>query len=256
MPAWDRQCSPRTRRAASRRRHGHPSVHAAAHGDHESLFRITQLIGDIKCRQKLSQNDARIPTTLSPREQRKAKNIAFQKQTRERHPNAEPVLTRPRLSVAGQRQIPKFVSARGIPFLRIKKPQPQSLSRIIRYKLRFKDKLIERRDRLHVETLFAKDEEDWDRLITNQALTPRVVYPNSRMEGSWLESPLECYRKAHSDNIEFDKRQQELAEKMWEIVLAERKLAAEEEAMKKETSQTTPSFWSSLIQRIRSTLFA
>jgi hypothetical protein len=73
------------------------------------------------------------------------------------------------------------------------------------------------------------------------------------MKGSWLESPLECYRKAFYDNIEFEKKQQALAEQMWDVVLAERKLAAEEEARKRETSH---GFWRSLIQRFRAKLLA
>jgi hypothetical protein len=47
---------------------------------------------------------------------------------------------------------------------------------------------------------------------------------------------LESYKKAFYDNIEFERKQQELAEKMWQVVLAERKLAAEE-AARNEPSQ-------------------
>lgn len=239
-------------------------MHAAAHEDSDSISRINQLVRDIESRPKQKRNEARIPTTPGLREKKRLENIAFQKQTMYRHPGAEPILSRPRSSVAGQRQVPKLVNARGIPFLRIKKPQPQNLSRIIRYKLRFKDKLIERRDRLLVETLFAKDEEDWDRLITGQPLTEQVIYAQHYLpwvEGTWLESPLECYKKAYYDNIEFEKKQQALAEKLWKIVLAERKLAAEEEARRKGTSHDfwrPPSlgFWRSLIQNFREKLFA
>lgn len=239
-------------------------MHAAAHGDIASISRINQLVRDIESRPKQKRNEARIPTTPGLREKKRLENIAFQKQTMYRHPDAEPILSRPRCSVAGQRQIPKLVNARGIPFLRIKKPQPQNLSRIIRYKLRFKDKLIERRDRLLVEALFAKDEEDWERLITGQPLTEQVIYAQHHLpwvEGTWLESPLECYKKAYYDNIEFEKKQQALAEKLWEVVLAERKLAAEEEARRKGTSHDfwrPPSlgFWGSLVQRFRAKLFA
>lgn len=238
-------------------------MHAAAHGDSHSILRINQLIRDIESRPKQNRNEARVPTTPCLREKKRLENIAYQKQTMYRHPDAEPILSRPRRSVAGQRQVPKLVNARGIPFLRIKKPQPQNLSRIIRYKLRFKDKLIERRDRLLVETLFAKDEEDWDRLLAGQTLTEQVIYAHHHLawvEGTWLESPLECYKKAYYDNVEFEKKQQALAEKMWEVVLAERKLAAEEEARKSGTSDgfwKPPSlgFWRSLIQNFRAKLF-
>lgn len=239
-------------------------MHAAAHGDCGSILRINQLVRDIESRPTQKRNEARVPTMPGLREKKRLENIAFQKQTMYRHPNVEPILSRPKQSVAGQRQVPKLVNARGVPFLRIKKPQPQNLSRIIRYKLRFKDKLIERRDRLLVETLFAKDEEDWDRLLTGQTLTEKVIHAQNHLawvEGTWLESPLECYKKAYYDNIEYEKKQQALAEKMWEVVLAERKLASEEEARKSGISDSfwrTPSigFWRSLIQNLRAKLFA
>lgn len=237
-------------------------MHAAAHGDGDSLSRINQLVRDIENRPKQRRNEARIRNTPGLREQKRLENIAFQRKTMYRHPDAEPILSRPRLSVAGQRHIPKLVNARGIPFLRIKKPQPQNLSRIIRYKLRFKDKLIERRDRLLVETLFAKDEEDWDRLLTGRSLTEQVIYAEHHLpwvEGTWLESPLECYKKAYYDNIEFEKKQEALAEKMWEVVLSERKLAAEEEARRQRISHDfwrpqSTGFWGSLIQNLRAKL--
>ncbi|EED24264.1 DNA repair protein (Rad1), putative [Talaromyces stipitatus ATCC 10500] len=233
------------------------TMHAASHRDNEAIHRIKKIVENIGSRTHQQVTEARKPKTLSPQQKKTAENIAFQKQTMYRHPDAEPILSRPRPFVAGQRQIPKLVSARGVPFLRIKKPQPQNLSRIIRYKLRFKDKLVERRERLLIDTLFAKDEEDWDRLIEGQPVTPRVIHahhPIRWIEGSWMESPLECYKKAFYDNIEFEKKQQELAEKMWEVVLAERKLAAEEEEEAKEARKETekpPSVgsWISLIQK-------
>lgn len=235
-------------------------MHAAAHGNSESLSRISNIVRDIESRPKQKRNEARIPTTTSPRQKKRAENIAFQKQTILRHPDAEPILSRPRLSVAGNRHIPKLITARGVPFLRIKKPQPQNLSRIIRYKLRFKDKLVERRDRLLVDTLFAKDEEDWDRLLEGQLVTPRVIKAQQTpawVEGTWLESPLEYYKKAFYDNFEFEKKQQALAEKMWEVVLAERKLAAQEEARKRGAEKsTTLGFLIGWMKNYRAKLFA
>ncbi|QGA17750.1 hypothetical protein EYB26_005426 [Talaromyces marneffei] len=233
-------------------------MHAAAHGDSASMSRITQIVHDIESRPKQKRNQARIPTTLGLREKKRAENIAFQRQTMYRHPDAEPILSRPRHSVAGQRHIPILVTARGVPFLRIKKPQPQNLSRIIRHKLRFKDKLVERRDRLLIDTLFAKDEEDWDRLVEGQPVTAQVIKAHQDLPwvgGTWLESPLQCYKKAFYDNIEFEKKQQALAEKMWEVVLAERKLAAEEEARKMGAGKP-PSlvFWRAWIQNFRKKL--
>lgn len=214
-------------------------MYTASRGDRASIDRMRRLIETSENSSQQKNILPRVPAKLSPLQKKKADNIAFQRQTRERHPNAEPILSRPRPFVSGKRHIPVLVSARGVPFLRIKKPQPMNLTRMIRFKLAFKDKLIERRERLLIDSLFAKDEEDWDRLVEGQPTTPPVLSgndPGPWIQGSWLESPLESYRKAFYDNIEFERKQQELAEKMWQVVLAERKLAAEE-AARNEPSQ-------------------
>ena len=54
-----------------------------------------------------------------------------------------------------------MVNARGIPFLRLKKPQPKNLSGVIRAKLEKRWNRIVLRDRLQVDLLFAEDEEAW-----------------------------------------------------------------------------------------------
>jgi hypothetical protein len=109
-----------------------------------------------------------------------------------------------------------LVNARGVPFLRIKKPQPKNLSGVIRSKLEHRWKRIERRDRLDYQLLLAKDEDTWDALTTGTELR------------TWTQGVEDALIDLHQQIQESDRKNRELAEAMWKVVLAERKLAAEE----------------------------
>lgn len=119
--------------------------------------------------------------------------------------------------MSGKRRVPVLVNARGVPFLRIKKPQPKNLSGVIRSKLENRWSRIERRDRLDRELLFANDEDNWDALTTG---------PES---DTWAKGVKDALGTLNQQLHDSDKKNMELAEAMWKVVLAERKLAAEEE---------------------------
>ncbi|KAF1930819.1 uncharacterized protein M421DRAFT_57499 [Didymella exigua CBS 183.55] len=76
---------------------------------------------------------------------------------------------RPYTQVTGQRQVPRIASANGIPFLRLSKPQPAALSRVLRQKL---DRRIERfHRRVELQNYWlplAKQEDEWDELVLPQ----------------------------------------------------------------------------------------
>jgi hypothetical protein len=213
------------------------------------MHRISKILEDIKTREyrKPPSKDI-VPTRVSPRQKKRAQNMALQHQTVFRHPDTEPILSRPRPVVTGRRRIPALVSANGIPFLRIKKPQPQNLSRVLRQLHEYKEKLTERRHRLNLETLFAKDEEDWDRLLDGKGQTEMFPEPHvphvphiphmSWIEGSWAQSSWNSHNKTVDDNAAHQQKQGDLAEAMWKVVLAERKLAEKEEA---ESKRSEPS---------------
>lgn len=109
--------------------------------------------------------------------------------------------------------MPFLVNARGVPFLRFKKPQPQNLGGVIRSKLENRWHWIERRDRLRTELLFAKDEDAWDRM-TNAVKLP-----------TWSREVESALGEVHIKIKDFDKKNRDMAEKMWNIVLAEREKA-------------------------------
>lgn len=120
--------------------------------------------------------------------------------------------------MSGRRRVPVLVSARGdVPFLRIKKPQPKNLSGVIRSKLDNRWKRIVRRDRLEEELLVAQDEDHWDS-ITGQ-----------KEPESWTTEIRNAHKEVIQKIKESDNKNRLLAEAMWNVVLAERELAAKEE---------------------------
>lgn len=161
---------------------------------------------------------------LTPRQARKEQSIRFQEETSRRHPNATSVLNRPQPLGDKKRNVPVLVNARGLPFLRYKKPQPKNVSCVIRRKLGRRWNWIERRDRLNLQLLFAKDEEDWDRLT------------KTREAPTWSEHIQKGITDVNRQIANFDMHSKALAENMWKIVLAEKALA-EEEAKERDPKQ-------------------
>ncbi|KAE8151859.1 hypothetical protein BDV25DRAFT_152069 [Aspergillus avenaceus] len=209
-------------------------LHSASAGNQHDVNRIISLISETR---ELKQRESEMQRALtkykqlkqkppSPREQRREASRRAQEQTALRHPDATPILSRPRPVVSGKRRVPVLVNARGVPFLRIKKPQPKNLSGVIRTKLEKRWSRIKRRERLHEDLHFSKDEDDWDSLTLG-------------LEKDTFEQPIRDAISVVNNQIhETDEANRRLAEAMWNVVLAERKLAAEEQA-KEKGEQTT-----------------
>ncbi|KAE8375123.1 hypothetical protein BDV26DRAFT_268480 [Aspergillus bertholletiae] len=200
-------------------------LHSASQGNQHNANRIVKLISDtrlIKQRESALQRELskKELKPLSQKQQRTSESQRLQDQTARRHPDATPILSRPRPVVSGKRRVPVLVNARGVPFLRIKKPQPKNLSGVIRSKLEKRWKRIERRDRLDRELLFANDEDTWDSLTTGSE------------SDTWAKGVKDALWNLNQQIQDSDKKNVELAEAMWNVVLAERKLAAEEEKLK------------------------
>jgi hypothetical protein len=202
-------------------------LHSASQGNKTDIDHISSLLANSKAIRLKNSSEQRELAEAQPIKplswikQKRAESRRQQEATALRHPNAQPILSRPRPVISGPRRVPVLVNARGIPFLRIKKPQPQNLSRAIRSKLDRRWKWIERRDRLRLELLFAEDEDYWDRLLVEEG------------SPSWADAVTESIEDVVSKIAESDQKSKELAEEMWNIVLAERKLA-EEEAVERE----------------------
>lgn len=159
----------------------------------------------------------------SPKQLRKFKAIQAQEATQRRHPDATSILERPRLVVSNKRRVPVLVNARGVPFLRIKKPQPRNLSGVIRNLLERRWRKIETRTRLSEELIFAQDEDAWDKLTSSA----------SASEPSWAAPIQTSITETNQAVKQWDERRRDMAEKMWNIVLQERELAAQEEEQRR-----------------------
>lgn len=194
---------------------------SAANGNQQDAQNLTSILEQAKSmkeqyatlqKEKAAEVDA-LKRPLSKKQARKAESIRFQEATRRRHPDTPSILDYSQRGANGRRKVPFLVNARGIPFLRFKKPQPQNLSGVIRAKLENRWHLIERRDRLREELLLAKDEDLWDR-ITNTTELPK-----------WSREIEQALGEVQIKIKESDRKSKEMAERMWNIVLVEREKA-------------------------------
>ncbi|OAG12840.1 uncharacterized protein CC84DRAFT_1135894 [Paraphaeosphaeria sporulosa] len=137
---------------------------------------------------------------------------------------------RPYAKTNGPRHVPILASANGIPFLRIKKPQPPVLSRVIRQALQ------RRIDNFHDRILFlnywiplSNHEDEWDAILKREC---GFVEKDTRKYGTF--DPLWVYqvniaeqanRAAHEKDI---KKATETATRMTELIDKETELAIQE----------------------------
>ncbi|CAI7665473.1 unnamed protein product [Penicillium pancosmium] len=197
-------------------------LESASNGNGQDASKLSAIIEqarqakvELVAQQKRLRED-KAPKPLSAKDLRKLETKRFEEKTRVRHPNTSSILSRPH-PVKGVRKIPVLVNARGLPFLRIKKPQPTNLSGVIRHKLERRWKRILRRDRLTIDLLFAKDEDSWDQMTGAQEPT------------TWARHYQLGLTEVFDQIRESDEAAADLAQKMWNVVLKERAMAEEEE---------------------------
>ena len=196
---------------------------SASKGNQEHEDQIKKTLSDAKSLKNTyaafqrQTNKPKPPKPLSQRDIRKQEAIRHEEETQQRKPNTSSILSRPHMGVR-DRKVPVLVNARGIPFLRLKKPQPKNLSGVIRAKLEKRWNRIVLRDRLQVDLLFAEDEEAWDKLT--------AVSPKDR--SSWTQDVKSALNDVCARIVETDRDNRDLSEKMWNIVLQERELVSKE----------------------------
>ncbi|KAL4933907.1 LYR motif-containing protein [Aspergillus undulatus] len=202
-------------------------LNSASQGNANDTSLVTTILSEarsVKQRKTEVQNilaQGRPAKELSKKQIKAQKNQELQKATDKRHPDATSILSRPRPVVSGRRQVPALVNASGIPFLRIKKPQPKNLSRFIRLKIKRRQELLDRQKRLETELLFGQDEDEWDSLTTGQE------------DHNWASAVDTALCDLKDIMANDGRKRMGNAEKMWEIVLAERRLAEEENLARK-----------------------
>lgn len=207
---------------------------SASSGNGRDANRLSDILEQTKAAkaecavQQRKLKDLCAPQPLSAKRARKQESIRYEEKTRHRHPDTPSILARPK-AVKGIRKVPFLVNARGLPFLRIKKPQPRNVSGVIRNKLERRWKRILRRDRLTIDILFAEDEDTWDKLTNAQEST------------TWSRHYKLAIDEVNDQIRESDENAAELAQKMWNIVLKERLLAEEEQKNRHQDAGSLPS---------------
>lgn len=129
---------------------------------------------------------------------------------------------RPYANVTGPRKVPIIAGANGIPFLRLTKPQPAALSRVLRQKLARRISRFHNRVELGNYWLpLAKQEDEWDVLMMAQ-----LKLREDRVK--WTDAVYEAERQNVVTYEEELARDRETARRMQGIVDQETKLVLSE----------------------------
>jgi hypothetical protein len=151
-----------------------------------------------------------------------------------RYPGSKPILERPLpLSEVrgGVRRVPNLVTAQGIPFLRYSKPQPVSLSRVIRQKVLWNEKKWTHRGVLEEQIHLAGFEDEWDRILEREHGLTNVDpgdTPATFAEPSWTEELRSADEAIFEALRARDGKCAKMGEKMWEVVKQEKTLKRQE----------------------------
>jgi hypothetical protein len=144
---------------------------------------------------------------------------------------------RPHAKISGTRHVPILASANGIPFLRLTKPQPPALSRVLRQKL---DRRIERFHRRVLLTNYwlpiGQEEDKWDDILRKECgFHDEHEQDNGRQPGyngdvpqrsaKWTDIIRQAIKENEATYAEELKTDRVIAKKMLDIVNEELRLA-------------------------------
>lgn len=140
--------------------------------------------------------------------------------------------------LSGPRHVPVLFNANRIPVLRIKKPQPESLSRFLRQRIKQRQNRHDRRWRLYAEQDIARREDEWDDIIIEAAgeaesksMAQAMSSPSkSTVESTWA-SALQAGIKEVEERLDEEREKNRvMAEKMQAVVDREQELFDKERA--------------------------
>lgn len=140
--------------------------------------------------------------------------------------------------LSGKRHVPVLFSANHIPVLRVKKPQPASLSRFIRQRIEQRQEWHDRRHRLTGELRIASCEDAWDSLMSEatstleeatSTLEEAMLADEGEEEPDWeeaiIDAAAEVQEKLNAENAKY----KAMAEKMQAVVDREQALYDQEQ---------------------------
>ena len=141
--------------------------------------------------------------------------------------------------LSGKRHVPVLFSANHIPVLRIKKPQPENLSRYIRQRLTQRQSRHDRRWRLYEESALARREDEWDNLVAplkEMSIADAMNGVNNE-EPTWKVAVQDAIVEVETSLDEEKEKNRVMAEKMQAIVDREQELFEKERAEQKEAKK-------------------
>jgi hypothetical protein len=197
----------------------------AAVGDEASLQRVRDLL-------------ARVPMTLKEKRVRPLEAAArvTSRQPRQKAMSSTAPLFKfvnmfPRPEVKGIRKVPFLVSANGFPFIRWKKPQPDSLSRVLTNLIRMRLKKWKNFNRVNDYFVpLAEREDEWDEMMENLVEDAKQDPLTKDEDPGFTVTIGDIGERMREQLTEMDETRSEWIEKMNYIVAEEQRLKDKEDA--------------------------
>ena len=145
------------------------------------------------------------------------------------YPGTRKALDRPDTNLSGPRHVPKLINANRVPILRLKKPQPPFLSRIIRDTVNTREARIALCAKLQDTLRYANDEEEWDRILEESSPIPKRP-----SEAPWFRETQLALAEIHRLQTAAGNKRVAIAAQMHAIVEKEKALAMEEKSKKRD----------------------
>ena len=200
---------------------------AAAAGDSQSLEYLTSLLERAPSKTKLAKA---VPAKPVKRSEEGSDEDGYKYVKRSLFDRPIPLE-----QLSGKRNVPVLFNANGFPVLRIKKPQPESLSRYIRQRIEQRHAWHERRQRLYEDYTTATREDEWDRILAQA----HGVSPSG--EPNWRRAVDAAIDEVHGKLDQMKVKNRVMAEKMQAVVDREQELF-EKEALERKARKRQEKF--------------
>lgn len=158
---------------------------AAAAGDEKSTSYIAELLAKAPAKVKADPPAPTLPKRKSKKKKETDQSTAMASSSPAAKPSTTELFSRPHplSQLSGKRRIPVLFSANSIPILRIKKPQPESLSGFIKHRIEQRQRRHDRKHWLMEQIQFAQYEDLWDEIVEREV----GVRDDDGKELTWAE---------------------------------------------------------------------
>ena len=208
---------------------------AAVAGDEQSTSYIAELLAKAPTKVKADPPAPILPKRKSKEKKEIDISTAMARSSPAAKPSTTELFSRPHplSQLSGKRRVPVLFSANSIPILRIKKPQPESLSGFIRHRIEQRQRRHDRKHWLMEQIQFARYEDLWDEIVEREV----GVRDDDGRELTWAEE-FEVAKNQVDWLIRLEgKKNVAMAAKMQGIVDRETEMFERERAERKEAKR-------------------